>query len=192
MRVWNRALTADEIVAGIQAGKGAIPVRASGVGASALPSGTALSVASGASLALCGASQTVGQAEVSGAIVGSGTLTAADGFFPGGDNVIGTMTLTGGATLAGDIVLDFAADGTCDRIVFSAGDTYDVSSIRLVPSASGAAALQARRRYVIGVASGATLTGAFDLSAIPDAMIRQKADGSLELYIATGTIMVVR
>ena len=192
VRVWNRALTGDEIVAGIRAGKASLPVRASGVGAAALPSGTALSVASGASLALCGASQTVGRAEVSGTIVGPGTLTAADGLFPGGDNVIGTMTLTGGATLAGDMVLDFAADGTCDRIVFSAGDTYDVSSIRLVPSASGAAALQARRRYVIGVASGATLTGAFDLSAIPDAMIRQKADGSLELYIATGTIMVVR
>ena len=192
VRVWNRALTDDEIVAGIMAGKASLPVRASGVGTASLPSGTELSIASGASLALCGASQTVASAAVSGTVAGPGTLTAANGFFPGGDNAIGTMTLEGGATLVGDIVLDFAADGTCDQLVFSAGDTYDVSSIRLVPSASSAAALRARRRFVIGVASGATLTGAFDVSAIPGAEIRQKADGSLELRIHAGTIIIFR
>ena len=192
VRVWNRALTGAEIVAGIQAGKGAIPVRASGVGTAALPSSTALSVASGASLALCGASQTVGKAEVSGTVIGLGTLTAVNGFFPGGDNAIGTMTLKNGATLVGNMVLDFAADGTCDRLVFTAGDTYDVSAIRLVPSSSGATALRARRHFVIGVASGAALTGAFDLSAIPGAEIRQRVDGSLELYIPMGTMMIVR
>ena len=191
VRVWNRALTGDEIVAGIRAGKASLPVRASGVGTASLPSGTELSIASGASLALCGASQTVASAMVSGTVAGPGTLTAANGFFPGGDNAIGTMTLGGGATLVGDVVLDFAADGTCDQLVFSAGDTYDVSSIRLVPSVSGAAALSAQRRFVIGVASGATLTGAFDLSAIPRAEIRQKVDGSLELRIRTGTIVIL-
>jgi len=88
--------------------------------------------------------------------------------------------------------LDFAADGTCDRLVFTAGDTYDVSAMRLVPSSSGATALRARRHFVIGVASGAALTGAFDLSAIPGAEIRQRVDGSLELYIPMGTMMIVR
>ena len=102
------------------------------------------------------------------------------------------MTLEGGATLVGDVVLDFAADGTCDQLVFSAGDTYDVSSIRFVPSASGAVALRAQRRYVIGVASGAALTGAFDVSTIPGADISQKADGSLELRIRAGTIIIFR
>jgi hypothetical protein len=140
VRTWNRALTEDEIVAGIKAGKDAIPLRSAGSGAPTLPSGTSLSVASGATLLLCGASQTVAGADVSGTIAGPGTLTADGGFLPGGDGTIGTMVIDGGAKLAGDVVLDFAADGSCDQLVFTAGSTYDVSAIRLVPSASGAAA----------------------------------------------------
>ena len=192
VRVWNRALTDDEIVAGIQAGKGAIPVRASGTGVASLPSGTTLSVASGATLLLCGASQTVASAAVSGTVAGPGTLTAADGIFPGGDGTIGTMTVAGGATLAGDMVLDFAADGTCDRIVFAPGGTYDVSQIRLVPSDSGLAAWRNLRRFVIGSAAGATLTGSFDLSALSNARIRQRDNGDLELSSPKAFIFSVR
>ena len=192
VRVWNHALTDDEIVAGIQAGKGAIPFRASGVGVASLPSGTTLSVASGATLLLCGASQTVASAAVSGTVADPGTLTAADGIFPGGDGTIGTMTVAGSATLAGDMVLDFATDGTCDRIVFAPGGTYDVSQIRLVPSDSGLAAWRNLRRFVIGSAAGATLTGSFDLSALSNARIRQRDNGDLELSSPKAFIFSVR
>ena len=192
VRVWNRALSANEIVAGIKAGKDALPARASGGGSAVLPTSTALKVASGATMLLCGASQTVANAVVSGTVAGTGTLTATSGFQPGGESAIGTMTIDGGAKLAGDVVLDFATDGTCDQLVFAPGGTYDVSAMRLVPSVAGEAAWHARRRYVIGNAAGAELTGGFDLSAIPSAQIERKADGSLELSVPIGTMMLVR
>ena len=192
VRVWNRALSASEIVAGIKAGKDALPARASGGGSAVLPTSTALNVASGATMLLCGASQTVAEASVSGTVAGPGTLTATAGIQPGGESAIGTMTIDGGAKLAGDVVLDFAADGTCDRLVFAPGGTYDVSAMRLVPSAAGEAAWHARRRYAIGNAANAELTGGFDLSAIPNAQIERKADGSLELSVPVETMMLVR
>ena len=192
VRTWNRALTEDEIVAGIKAGKDALPTRASGVGTAALPSGTPLSVASGATLLLCGASQTVASAAVSGTVAGAGTLTATGGFLPGGANTIGNMTLSGGATLVGDVALDFAANGTCDQIVFAPGGTYDVSGISLVPSASGEAAWKASKRFVIGSAAGATLTGDFDLSAIPNARIRQYDNGDLELSSPKALVVIIQ
>jgi hypothetical protein len=192
VRTWNRVLTDDEIVAGIKAGKDAIPLRAAGSGAPTLPSGTSLSVASGATLLLCGASQTVAGADVSGTIAGPGTLTADGGFLPGGDGTIGTMVIDGGAKLAGDVVLDFAADGSCDQLVFAAGSTYDVSAIRLVPSASGAAAWKASKRFTIGNAADAVLTGAFDISAFPNAQVRQNSNGDIELLVPKGTMVIIR
>ena len=192
VRTWNRALTEDEIVAGIKAGKDTLPTRASGVGAAMLPSGTSLSVASGATLLLCGASQTVASAAVSGTVVGAGTLTATSGILPGGADTIGTMTLSDGATLVGDVTLDFAANGTCDQIVFALGGTYDVSGIRLVPSISGESAWNATKRFVIGSAADATLTGAFDLSAIPNAEVRHLANGDIRLSVPGAMVIVVR
>ena len=157
---------------------------------STLPSTTPLSISSGATLALSGASQTVESAEVSGTVSGPGTLRATDGFFPGGENTIGTMTVADGATLSGDVTLDFAAGGICDRIVFAAGGTYDVSRIRLVPSSSGLAAWRNAPFFVIGSAAGATLTGDFDLSAIPNAVMIRRANGDLHLSIPQGTLIL--
>ena len=192
VRTWNRVLTEDEIVAGIKAGKDAIPLRAAGSGAPTLPSGTSLSVASGATLLLCGASQTVESAAVSGTVAGAGTLTAAGSFLPGGADTIGTMTLSDGATLVGDVSLDFASNGSCDQIVFAPGGIYDVSGIRLVPSASGQAAWDATRRFVIGSAADATLTGDFDLSAIPNAKVKSLANGDFELSVPGAFVITVR
>ena len=192
VRIWNHALTEDEIVAGIKAGKDTLPPRASGVGAPTLPSGTSLSVASGATLLLCGASQTVANAALFGTIAGAGTLTATGGFNPGGDGTIGTMVIDGGAKLAGDVVLDFAVDGSCDQFVFAAGGTYDVSAMRLVPSSSGAAAWNALRRFTIGNAADAVLTGTFDISAFPNAQVRQKPNGDLELLVPNGMTLLIK
>jgi hypothetical protein len=192
VRTWNRALTEDEIVAGIKAGKDTLPTRASGVGAATLPSGTPLSVASGATLLLCGASQTVAGAAVSGTVAGPGALTATGGFLPGGPDTIGTMTVSDGATLVGDVALDFAADGTCDQIVFAPGGTYDVSGIRLVPSASGESAWKAAKCFVFGSAADAELTGDFDLSAISGARIKRLGNGNLELSVPGAFVMIVR
>ena len=192
VRTWNRALTDDEIVAGIKAGKDALPLRAAGTGASTLPSGTSLSVASGATLLLCGASQTVASAAVSGTVAGPGSLTATGGFLPGGADMIGTMTISGGAALVGDVTLDFAANGTCDQIVFAPGATYDVSGIRLVPSAYGVSAWTATKRFVIGSAADATLTGTVDISAVPNAQVRQNTNGDLELLVPKGMILIIQ
>ena len=192
IRTWNRALTEDEIVAGIKAGKDAIPLRATGSGAPTLPSGSSLSVVSGATLLLCGASQTVVSAAVSGTVIGAGTLTATDGFLPGGADTIGTMTVSGGAKLVGDVALDFAANDTCDQIVFAPGATYDVSGIRLVPSVSGEAAWKATKRFVIGSAADATLTGNFDLSAIPNAEVKLLANGDIRLSVPGAMVLIVR
>lgn len=192
VRVWNRALTDDEIVAGIKAGKDTLPARASGVGAATLPADTALSVASGATLLLCGASQTVASAAVSGTVAGTGTLTATGGFLPGGADTVGTMTVSDGATLVGDMMLDFAANGTCDQLVFAPGATYDVSGIRLVPSASGESAWNASKRFVIGTTANAELTGTFDLSAFPGARIKPLDNGTLELSVPGAFVVIVR
>ena len=102
------------------------------------------------------------------------------------------MVIDGGAKLAGDVVLDFAADGSCDQLVFTAGGTYDVSAIRLAPSASGAAAWNALQRFTIGNAADAVMTGAFDISAFPNARVRQKPNGDLELSVQKGTTLVIR
>ena len=192
VRTWNRVLTEDEIVAGIKAGKDALPLRASGVGVAALPSSTSLTVANGANLFLCDASQTVASADVSGTVSGPGTLTATGGFNPGGDGTVGTMVIDGGAKLEGDVVLDFAADGSCDRLVFAAGGTYDVSAIRLVPSASGAAAWGTVRRFTIGNAADAVLTGTFDISAFPYALLKKQPNGDIELRTSKGMTLIFR
>ena len=102
------------------------------------------------------------------------------------------MVIDGGAKLAGDVVLDFVVDGSCDQLVFTAGGTYDVSAIRLVPSSSGAVAWNALQRFTIGNAADAVLTGTFDISAFPNAQVRQKPNGALELTVPKGTILVVR
>ena len=119
-------------------------------------------------------------------------MTATGGFYPGGDGTIGTMAVEGGAKLAGDVVLDFAADGSCDQLVFAAGGTYDVSALRLEPSASGTAAWNALRKFTIGNASGAVLTGEFDVSALSNAQIRHKSDGDIELRVQSGLILFVK
>ena len=123
---------------------------------------------------------------------GATTMTAYYGTDAVEAESLVTMTVAEGATLAGDMVLDFAADGTCDRIVFAAGGTYDVSQIRLVPSDSGLAAWRNLRRFVIGSAAGATLTGSFDLSALSNARIRQRDNGDLELSSPKAFIFSVR
>jgi hypothetical protein len=76
--------------------------------------------------------------------------------------------------------------------VFASGGTYDVSAIRLAPSASGAAAWNGLQRFTIGNAAGAVLTGAFDISAFPNAQIRQKPNGDVELRVPQGMMVIIR
>jgi len=129
---------------------------------------------------------------IPGLLAGPGALTATGGSLPGGPDTIGTMTVSDGATLVGDVALDFAADGTCDQIVFAPGGTYDVSGIRLVPSASGESAWKAAKCFVFGSAADAELTGDFYLSAISGARIKHLDNGNLELSVPGAFVVIVR
>ena len=67
-----------------------------------------------------------------------------------------------------------------------------MSVIRLVPSAFGESEWNATKRFVIGSAADATLTGDFDLSAIPNARVKHLANGDLELLVPKGMILILK
>ena len=48
------------------------------------------------------------------------------------------------------------------------------------------------RGFVIGSAAGATLTGGFDLSAIPGAQVKRRGNGDIELSVPAGFMLIVR
>ncbi len=80
-----------------------------------LPTGTAVTVSSGAVLDLNGNAQPLAGLSGSG-LVTNGTLAVTGVIAPGGTNVVGKLTVAASAALSGTLLIDVAADGTGDLL----------------------------------------------------------------------------
>lgn len=186
VRVWNRALTSDELTAGVKAGRDRLPTFPAGTAAASLPSTADLKICADADVALCGAAQTVRGVTLDGTLVGPGCLTATDGISLGG-----AAALAGGAALTGDVKLKFAADGSCGCLTLEPGRTYDLSTVRIVPSDD---AVMTAVRYVVAKCAGATVAQlpALASPALDGWKLKLEANGNLVLRRRTGMTVIFR
>jgi autotransporter-associated beta strand protein len=159
---------------------------------SVLPSNGAVKVASGAALDLGGTAQTLFSLKGGGA-VSNGALTVTDWIMPGGAHAVGTLTVCGAPSLAGaTLLMDAAADGTCDQLV-CVGD-LSLQGLALQVDLSGH--LNTRKCYTPVACAGA-LTGTLSGLDLPDGWHvrydRTPGAGSVTLYWAShATVFSVR
>ena len=194
VRIWNAALTEAQLTASAVAGPDALPeLELAGFGTS-LPAGCSVSVAAGATLDLAGSEASVGTVDLAGALV-NGTLAVADGIYPGGKGVIGTLALDGRTHLRGRLVVDADATGACDRIVCASG-ALDLAGLRL--ELADASALKPGSRYVLATfpAGADNVVGADAFAAaakIPaNWKVRANAASGEVTLSAGGLVLLVR
>jgi len=145
---------------------------------------TGISVASGATLDLAGASQTAERLSGEGTVTG-GALAVTDTIQPGGEGTVGTLTLDGTSLASGTLVVDVAADGTCDKL--AATGTFDLSGLSL---ALGNADLNEEAVYVLATAAG--FTGDFVDVSLPNKWKTFVQANRVIMAYANGTVMLVR
>ena len=145
---------------------------------------TGISVADGATLDLNGASQAAERLEGAGTVT-NGTLAVAGPILPGGEGTVGTLTLAGTALTSGTLVVDVAADGTCDKL--AATGTLDLSGLSL---ALGNADLNEEAVYVLATAAG--FTGDFVDVSLPNKWKTFVQSNRVIMAYANGTVMLVR
>jgi len=127
-----------------------------GVRRPVLPPGTAVTVASGATLDLNGNSQTLAGVSGSGTIT-NGTLAVNGTIAPGGTNTIGTLTIASTVSLSGTLLIDTALDGTSDLLQVQGG--LDLSGLTL--QVQDLDQLKKSKEYVIATCAPGALTGQF-------------------------------
>ena len=145
---------------------------------------TGLSVAGGATLDLNGASQTAERLSGSG-MVTNGTLAVTGPILLGGEGTIGTLALNGTALTSGTLVVDAAADGTCDKLAVTG--TLDLSHISL---ALGSANLNEETVYTIVTAAG--FTGDFADVSLPNKWKVFVQENRVIMAYANGTVLLFR
>ena len=145
---------------------------------------TGISVAGGATLDLNGASQAAERLEGAGTVT-NGTLAVAGPILPGGEGTVGTLTLAGTALTSGTLVVDVAADGTCDKL--AATGTLDLSGLSL---ALGNADLNEEAVYVLATAAG--FTGDFVDVSLPNKWKTFVQANRVIMAYANGTVMLIR
>jgi autotransporter-associated beta strand protein len=153
--------------------------------ATSLPTGTVATVAAGATFDLNGQTQTLGGLSGSG-MVSNGTLAVSGIIAPGGTNVIGTLTLATTTTLSGTLLIDVAANGSCDLLHVQSN--LDVSNLNLQIQNLGL--LGSGKQYVIARCTPGGLTGRFLSTNLgPLRAVRYNtAAGEVEL-ISIGTMI---
>ena len=210
VRIHHRPMTADQVAASCAAGpdvvyyfrkKGAGTLTMTGANTYAVGTavdGGTLKLASGATLPatemwagvdatldLNGTSQTAKELGGFGTVKG-GTLAVTGTIQPGGRDAVGTLTLDGTALASGTLVIDVAADGTCDKLV--ATGTLNLSNLNLVIAG---AELDKGKRYEI--ATAASVTGAFASATLPESRWHVSAHGTkVTLTSVRGTVVIVR
>ena len=138
-----------------------------------------------ATLDLNGTSQTAKELGGFGTVKG-GTLAVTGTIQPGGRDAVGTLTLDGTALTSGTLVIDVAADGTCDKLV--ATGTLNLSNLNLVIAG---AELDKGKRYEI--ATAASVTGAFASTTLPESRWHVSVSGTkVTLTSVRGTVVIVR
>ena len=209
VRVYNRAMTADQLAASCAAGpdahfylmkKGAGMLTLTGAntykagtgvdgGTLTLASGATLPATemwagAGATLKLNTTAQTARELGGSGTVK-DGTLAVTGTIQPGGRHAIGTLTVNGTTLTSGTLVIDAAADGTSDCL--AATGTLDLSNFSLK---LGDANLNEDRVYTLVTA--AEVTGKFRDEELPNRWRTYVQPTKVTFAYANGTVMLVR
>ncbi|MCL1920998.1 MAG: autotransporter-associated beta strand repeat-containing protein [Kiritimatiellaeota bacterium] len=155
-----------------------------------LPDATTLELANGASVALDdNMDQTIAALSGDGSVTG-GVLTVTGAIAPGGDNAIGTLTLSGGPVLTGTLQID-ADPATADRL--NVLGPLDISQLTL--ELTNPAALDSQTEYEIITCAPCALTGTFaDITGLPPGWrVRyDRAQGKVLVLAIKGTLILLR
>ncbi len=155
--------------------------------ANLLPTGSVVTVASGAVLDLGGTGQKVGGLIGSG-LVSNGTLAVNGLIAPGGLNATGTLTLAASSTLAGTLRVDVSDDGPCD--VLSVKGDVSMSGLALV--VDNPSQLNPRLQYTIMTCTGFR-TGTFSSKSLPAGwIVTYETNGDVKLVYAGGTLFFLK
>ena len=209
VRIYNRAMTADQLAASCAAGPDAhFYMKKTGAGmltlsgANTYTVGTAvdggtLTLANGATIPatemwagagatflLNSTAQTVRELGGTGTVKG-GTLSVTGTIQPGGRHAIGTLTMDGTALQSGTLVADVAADGTSDCL--AATGTLDLSNLSL---ALGDAQLNEGQVYTLVTAP--EITGTFHEINVPKRWRASVHPTKVTLAYSNGTVLTFR
>lgn len=161
MRVWSRALTADEVTTCGRYGPDRLPVFGTSGVAAALSPNADIELAADSTLAILGASATARGLSGSGQILGPGALTLTGAIRPGGEDA-GMLTVGGGLALSGTVEIGEVGDA----LTFAPNETYDVSGLAF--EFADGFDVSELNTIVVGHAQDAGLTGSFDASKLPE------------------------
>jgi autotransporter-associated beta strand protein len=125
----------------------------------------------------------------SGTVTNNSLLTVTGAVMPGGTNVIGTLTLASACSLSGELRVDVATNGVCDRLYIQG----DLSVTNLALKVADTGLLNENRRYVIASCSGA-VSGPFASAALPRRWFVQYDAANRRVYLIynRGTALTLR
>ena len=210
VRIYNRAMTADQLAASCAAGSEAhFYLKKTGAGmltmtgANTYTAGTAVDggtltlannatlpatelwAGAGATLQLNATAQTARELGGNGTVKG-GTLAVTGTIQPGGRRAIGTLTVNGTSLTSGTLVIDTAADGTSDCL--AATGTLDLSNLSL--ALGDATALDETKVYTIATAT--SVTGRFANENLPRKWKASTLSTRVILACENGTVFLLR
>ena len=209
VRIYNRAMTADQLAASCAAGPDAhFYLKKTGAGmltmtgANTYKAGTAvdggtLTLANGATIPatemwagagatflLNSTAQTVCELGGTGTVKG-GTLSVTGTIQPGGRHAIGTLTVDGTSLQSGTLVADVATDGTSDCLAATGALNLSNLSLKL-----GNANLNEEKVYTLVTA--AEIAGKFHEEDLPNRWRTFVQPTKVTLSYANGTVMLFR
>ena len=154
---------------------------------STLPTGSVVTVDSGATLDLNGTYTLLSSLSGSGTVT-NGTLALQGVIAPGGTNAIGTLTLAAAAQLNGTLLIDTASDGSCDRLQVQG--PLDLSGLSL--QVQDISTLKGETTYLIATCAPGGLTGRFISTNLNHrrAVAYDTVQGQVKL-VCTGTIITL-
>jgi hypothetical protein len=155
-----------------------------------LPATANITLAAGATLDLNGQAQALAALTGVGAVVG-GSVAVSGPIAPGGSGTVGALSFTHAPALAGTLLVDVRADGTCDQLVVT-GD-LDVSQLALVIADTAQLGTAA---YTIATCTG-DLSGVFTGDNLPEKKWAVRYDrtpgaGRVLLVPQRGTVIGVK
>ena len=152
-----------------------------------LPTGTAVTVASGAKLDLGGGAQSLAGLSGSG-LVTNGTLTVTGTISPGGVNTIGTLTLATDAVLNGTLLVDTSLGGSNDLLRVQGTLNLTGATLQIQDTD----ALDPKTNYVLATCVPGGLTGRFvstNLGGLRRHIVYSNATGQVRLEVSRGTLI---
>ena len=125
----------------------------------------------------------------SGTVTNNGLLTVTGAVMPGGTNAIGTLALASSCPLSGELRVDVATNGVCDRLYVQG----DLSVTNLALTVADTGLLNEDMRYVIANCSGA-VSGPFASAALPRRWFVQYDAANRRVYLIynRGTVLTLR